>query len=90
MLSANGINSQFSSLNAAVCPNPTSERITVESKEKQIIYMTLFNMLGAKIAEGEIKGKTELNVSSYNKGVYLIAFHEKNGTKHHYEKVVIE
>lgn len=63
-----------------VYPNPVSSVLTVENNEAGLI--SLYSLTGAmvysKVADGQ---KQNIDVSSFNKGVYVLKFESKFGTK---------
>ena len=58
----------------SIYPNPTSGIFNISSSDK-IDNIQIFNSLGAKIIETK---NTQINISNYNKGVYVIKIKTKN------------
>jgi len=52
-------------------PNPTTDFINIESSENETIFK-IFNMNGQLVNDGKFIGKTKINVSDLQSGVYII------------------
>lgn len=64
-----------------VYPNPASSRITIESANQPGLYLTIFDITGRKIDRTEMyNGKTVLNTSTYNNGVYIYTLTDPSGS----------
>ncbi|MGE0568178.1 MAG: T9SS type A sorting domain-containing protein [Bacteroidia bacterium] len=72
-----GLNSiTKSDFRITVYPNPTKDKIIIETENNDIIK--LIDMFGKLLQEKECeKGKTELNLSEYSNGIYFVV--NKNG-----------
>lgn len=53
-----------------IYPNPANEKITISGIGKSKVE--IYNILGQKVIEQDIFGKSEINISSLNGGIYII------------------
>ncbi|MBR3491689.1 MAG: T9SS type A sorting domain-containing protein [Bacteroidales bacterium] len=66
---------------ATVCPNPTTDKVTVETNanDGQVV---VFDMLGKQMLTATVvDGRTELDLSTFAKGVYVARISSETGTR---------
>jgi hypothetical protein len=71
----------------AVYPNPTAEKVSIQANTNGSI--TLFDITGKQVLQKQISGSTELDLSVYKTGVYLLRFESERGNIE-YKKLVKE
>lgn len=62
-----------------VYPNPANDMITVDGENLE--NYTLYNMLGALVAEGDFTRNNRIPVSAYERGVYLLRVSSETHSK---------
>lgn len=60
-------------------PNPSTGKITINNPENYDYRVKVFNMLGEEVKSGQSHGDMEIDLSGYEKGVYL--FEIKTGSR---------
>ena len=50
----------------------------------------VFNTLGQLTWTGEVNGKTDINVSGWAKGIYIVRFTEKGNGKQTVKQIVVQ
>ena len=70
-----------------IYPNPVSGTLFVNCGNAEFSY-EMFNGMGQKVANGQVTGNAQINVSDMNKGIYFIRL--TSGTQVRMEKVVVE
>ena len=80
--------SNLSASDFAIYPNPANDVVTIESNNLDISGVTIYNFLGASVYSNASFNGGQINVSSLNKGVYILKIEATGGilTK----KLVIE
>jgi hypothetical protein len=68
--------SDFNTLDFVVYPNPTSSLINVDGGELKLKNVVVYNLLGKKVMTST---KSELNLQSLVKGLYLLKVQVENG-----------
>ncbi|MBI4945623.1 MAG: T9SS type A sorting domain-containing protein [Bacteroidetes bacterium] len=81
---------QVSGLKFKVYPNPAKNNITIETTEDKKFVVHITNPLGQQIITQSFQKKTEVNVSSFCKGLFLVEVCDEKGVKCHTEKVLVE
>lgn len=63
----------------AVYPNPATDQITIESKDKPISSIVIFDSTGKKVySEDNLNASTKkVSISSYAKGMYFVSVNEQ-------------
>lgn len=69
-----GMNFSVNGNGIAIYPNPSDGIITVEGSGE----VTIVNLLGEKVAETTISGKTQIDLGQVPEGIYIL--HLKTGT----------
>jgi len=67
-----------------IYPNPTLNSITIDIQNNEIKYASIevMNLLGKKLVKQKISTqKTNINLSNYRKGIYLIKFSNRTESK---------
>jgi hypothetical protein len=64
-----------------VFPNPASERIFIRSTEQKIHHVTIYDQLGCKIRDVEIKANNSIEISDLAEGLYFFQFISKDVTE---------
>jgi hypothetical protein len=59
-------------------PNPTSDFVTVSSDSRMNTKVVIYNMVGQEVYNEMFHTETKIDVSSFNKGLYLIVW-ERDG-----------
>ncbi len=80
---------QKTKLNGLVYPNPAKNFVNIDLTENVTeAAVSVFDMTGRKIAEGEIKNgyRTQLDITAFEKGIYLLEV--KTDTKVLREKII--
>ena len=72
--------------NITVYPNPNTGTFSITNFEK-IKSIEVFNVLGQKVLEKEVKGK-EIDVSHLKNGIYNLVLHKKDSSKE-FTKIII-
>lgn len=73
-----------------VYPNPAKNNITIETQENKIFVVHITNPLGQQVIKKSFNKKTEVDVSSYGKGLFLVEVCNEKGVKCHTQKLMIE
>ena len=78
-------NADFSTNSIAVYPNPTSDKININSSKNAILSYQIFDMQGRFIASEKINNLTDFSIdmSSLNTGVYFIQLNSEEGVSRH-------
>jgi len=60
--------------NLKVFPNPAKQILIIDFESLNYItkQLQVFNSLGIRVFDGEVDGKTELNVSEWSRGIYFL------------------
>lgn len=58
--------------NISIFPNPASEFVTIIDKDQNEGQISIFSLLGKQVFQSSGKLNQKINVSSFNKGVYLL------------------
>jgi len=78
--------------NFFVYPNPAKNKLTIKTNNFSSCHqkLTITNMVGQTVFEKNItdKGKTELDISSLSKGIYLLRIDSK--TNNYCKKIIVE
>jgi PKD repeat protein/photosystem II stability/assembly factor-like uncharacterized protein len=69
-------------------PNPNEGRFTIKTYRDGVFDLKIFDPKGQIVKTGEITGETEIDISRFNKGIYLIKISNQNESWT--EKVVIQ
>ena len=76
---ASGINERFSG-QFEVFPNPATTSLKITSDKILIETVELYNLKGQKLLKKSVRNKNaDINVSTYEAGVYLLVIHTNNG-----------
>jgi len=62
-----------------IYPNPFNDKLFVESKEKQKVDITLFDLTARKVLQQSFSGNAAINTDHLAKGVYLYEVKNNNG-----------
>jgi hypothetical protein len=78
-------NADFSTNSIAVYPNPTSDKININSSKNAILSYQIFDMQGRFIASEKINNLTDFSIdmTSLNTGVYFIQLNSEEGVSRH-------
>lgn len=68
-------------LEIRVYPNPTTDKLYVESKNNEKYTVNIHSAIGQKLVEQEFTGKTILDVEKLSAGVYIVDIQHLNGSK---------
>ena len=63
--------------NISVYPNPSDGIITIDIAQDAQYAVKIVDLRGKLIYEGDIYNSTKVNLSEYNKGIYLISLIDK-------------
>jgi hypothetical protein len=76
-----GNNDHQLSENITIYPNPTSNFITISTKENSISSINIYNILGKEILKVNtiISNQLEVNLTDLSSGIYLIKVTDSNG-----------
>jgi len=85
-----GVNELQQNLKFKVYPNPAKNKITVETTENKKFIVKISNSQGKQIIKQSFQRKTEVDVSSYGKGLLLVEVCDEKGVKCHTKKILIE
>jgi hypothetical protein len=90
--SAEGINTFDNENLFKVYPNPTSTelKIFIDEKQNKEYVLKIYNSIGNKILERNFSKQTNINTSSFSKGIYQVQICDGNGKYCHTEKVVLQ
>lgn len=72
---------------ARIYPNPASEKVSCEVNSNSSCTLKLINSTGITVLERRFNKKTEVNVSGFSHGVYILELND--GENVHREKVII-
>jgi hypothetical protein len=62
-----------------VFPNPASEWITIDNKEKQKVQVRMYNMLGEYVLVADLNsGVNTIDISNLSDGVYVVSLQSEN------------
>lgn len=78
------------SLKFKVYPNPAKNNITIETTEDKKFIVHITNPLGQQIITQSFQKKTEVDVSAFGKGLFLVEVCDEKEVKCHTEKVLVE
>lgn len=82
-----GINKQTEDSQIVFYPNPFKNSFIVECKSGQSVMLEIYDVLGLRIFSEKLNlPKTEINLTAYASGIYLIIFSE--GNKNYSKKIV--
>lgn len=63
----------------SIYPNPTTNKITIESKEQEVLDATIYNILGELMLKKQLStGINEIEIGSLSKGIYFYQVSDKN------------
>ncbi|MCF6132952.1 T9SS type A sorting domain-containing protein [Flavobacterium wongokense] len=79
-------NSEYTMHNLSIYPNPSNGKFNIQFTQPENGMMEVYNAIGQKIIEQEFR--SELDLSGYSKGVYLLKFTAGNYSTT--KKVVVE
>ncbi len=65
--------------NWRIYPNPTSDKLFIESREAQPVQVQLWDLQGRLLLEQEIRSKGEVDVKGLAKGAYIIRIYTLDG-----------
>ena len=89
--SPTSVNTYNESNNINIYPNPVSNELFVEFKNKQNVIINIFNSLGQQIyTEKLINYQQSIDMTSLNNGIYLINIKDENGNILLSEKILKE
>ncbi|MCR4681015.1 MAG: T9SS type A sorting domain-containing protein [Bacteroidales bacterium] len=57
---------------AVVYPNPATSQITVNTNNDQKVLVEMFNLVGQKVYSEQVVNSTNINVSNFQAGVYML------------------
>ena len=60
-----------------IFPNPTTHYIQL-SNPREVIYFSIYNVVGRKILTFEVKSSNKYDVSQLSNGMYLVQFMDAN------------
>lgn len=90
-----GINELSNTLMANIYPNPASENLFIDfySKKENVVQLTITDITGRNVYNESIAlytgmNKKQINIDSFNKGIYMVQFVTENGIKT--EKLIIQ
>ena len=63
-----------------IYPNPTINKIQLESINKSILTYYIYDYSGKKLKKSYFINATEIDISDYPKGIYIISIKDKNTT----------
>ncbi|WP_317898576.1 T9SS type A sorting domain-containing protein [Aurantibacillus circumpalustris] len=69
-------------------PNPTSNKLTIQSDVNATINYVVFDIVGRELIKGEFNNVANVDLSSYTNGTYIIRLESGSATT--YKKLVIE
>ena len=72
-INENSLNSKIT-----LSPNPAQNTLNIESGELEIIYYEIFDIQG-KVISFEANSNSQIDVSHFKQGVYLLKIHTKSG-----------
>lgn len=74
-------NERFDAAGFGYYPNPVHDKLTIDAIS-ELKSLSVFNILGQKMLENHVSGrKAELDLTGFEKGIYLIYAISDNGTK---------
>lgn len=85
-----GLNEIAGQIKFKVFPNPAKNNIIIETEENKIFVVHIINPLSQQVIKKSFHKKTEVDVSGYGKGLFLVEVCDEKGVKCHTEKVLIE
>src|SRR5690606_9312829 len=67
--------------NVSIYPNPASDKVRIESPESELVAVSVWDLNATeRITLNNMNGKTnEINVSTLESGIYIIALKNVNG-----------
>ncbi len=83
-----GLKETFLQNNVRYFPNPASNKLTIQSDVNATINYVVFDIVGRELTKGEFTNVTNVDLSSYANGTYIIRLESGSATT--YKKVVIE
>jgi len=70
-------------------PNPSSNHLTIENTGENTLYLKIYNLIGMQIQSNVLtEEKTDIDISSFDIGVYLFEVSDRNGRILNVEKMV--
>ncbi|PLX08847.1 MAG: hypothetical protein C0598_12090, partial [Marinilabiliales bacterium] len=75
--------------NISVYPNPSDGIITIDIAQDAQYAVKIVDLRGKLIYEGDIYNSTKVNLSEYNKGIYLISLIDKSSKDVHVKKLIV-
>jgi len=60
-----------------IYPNPTTDRITIQGLTKSTL-LKIYNLSGAEVYKGSVTSNTQIDVSGFAEGLYVLSFPELN------------
>ncbi|MCB9227372.1 MAG: T9SS type A sorting domain-containing protein [Chitinophagales bacterium] len=71
---------EIPSSSIVVAPNPAKDKVSISLKNiNESTTVSIYNMLGKKVYQAQFMQTTEINLSKFNTGVYLIQLENQKG-----------
>lgn len=80
-LTSLSLEKQKTEINLAIFPNPTSNLITITSKNESLKNLIIYNLLGNKLVETSFSKELFVDMSAFPSGVYIVKINEDNNEK---------
>jgi hypothetical protein len=74
----------------AIYPNPAQTQLVIESKEHSPRLVVIRNLNGQEVYRGRFSQRTQIDISSFPRGMILVDVCEENGRKCVSERVILE
>ena len=72
--------SELHQISAVLFPNPTSDRVRIQTESSETFSYKISNMLGKEIIAGEFSKTTTIDLSGFPRGVYYLNAQNREGT----------
>ena len=73
-----------------IFPNPAIDYFTIETEVNSTFLLLITNLFGQKVTEKKFQKRTEVDVSAFGKGLFLVEVCDEKGVKCHTQQVVLE
>jgi trimeric autotransporter adhesin len=74
----------------AIYPNPAQTQLVIESKEQSPRLVVIRNLNGQEVYRGRFSQRTQIDISSFPRGMILVDVCEENGRKCVSERIILE